>query len=116
VRPLPNANLVNQTAGCSTRGIRHPFPPPALHPPIPKVLRILPIGFSVFGTRVAPSRRRFAASVFPLFGLRPNGEDRSLQDWGAVADRHERLVVPRPDAAGGLRSTGSRSAPRRVVT
>jgi hypothetical protein len=47
--------------------------------------------------------RSCAPSVFPLFALRANGEDASLRDWRAGAERHERLVVARPDAAAGLR-------------
>ena len=60
--------------------------------------------------------RSCAPAVFPKLGLCPSGEDGSLRAWCVVAERHERLVVPRPGAVVGLRSTGARSAPRRAVT
>ena len=60
--------------------------------------------------------RSCAPAVFPKLGLRPSGEDGSLRDWRVVAARHERLVVPRPGAVVGLRSTGARSAPRRSLS
>ncbi len=76
--------------------------PPTAQPASLRFRRILPIGSS---NLPAPTRRRFAASVFPKFGLRPNGEDGSLLDRSVVAEHHERLVVPRPGVAVGLRSS-----------
>ena len=44
----------------------------------------------VFLSTIAPTRRRFAASVFPRFGLRPNGEDARIPHSAERAQRNAR--------------------------